>query len=448
MTKFKDPAGPALKVGFDQLSKGIDRILDRLPAEQRPTKLRLLNDLAAAIRPGSDWGALKAATNTGPTLSAGMNTGFIPYPLKESTAATARLTAVEVDEDRLSLTDLSENARPLFGMTHQGERILGLDLTVSDGNGFCQASIYPRLILSRDGAIRSVPVYADQLEAEAVRLIFGAIQDVQSVTLYPIMSQAGGCDLRVLLGPCRSVGVFPEPYRGVADPELSGMGLRVLFDEGDVPEPADLDILLRLASAALPHLYLKQYPSGMPTYFRLTQPRQDAWRPSGFSRPDPLEDRPVYLSPKIGEWVEQSDDLIDLGFLHPGNLGEALDLALALIGVDDRDVFLRARVTPEPKRRRGARMSKPGWRGGIASDWEVLRLPEGEAAQTLVLDDDTAGRLARALNGWAVREGYEVLEGSGNLGVEALIPRDERRATHHLSEVRAIMEGADPADPR
>ncbi|WP_411839882.1 hypothetical protein [Paracoccus sp. ME4] len=448
MTKTRQNAGPALNVAFDQLSKGIDRILDRWPSGQRPTKLRLLNDLAAAIRPGSDWGALKAATNTVSAPAAGMNTGFIPYPPKDSLTATARLTAVEADEDRLSLSDLSENARPLFGMTHQGERILGLDLTLSDGNGFCQASIYPRLILFRDGAIRSVRAFADELEAEAARLIFGAVQDVQSVPLSPIMSQAGGCDLRVLLGPCRAVGVFPKPYHGVEDPDLSGMGLRVLFDEDDVPDPADLDILLRLASAALPHLDLQQYPADRSIHFRLIQPMQDVWRPSRFDRPSTLEDRPVYLIPKIGQWVEWGHKLLDPGFLDHGSLGEALDLALALIGIDDRDVFLRARMTPEPKRHRGARAARPGWRGGLAADWEVLRLPEAGEARTLVLDGDTAGRLARALNGWAIREGYAVLDEAGDAGVEALIPRNERRATHHLAQVRAIMEGADPGDAR
>lgn len=41
-------------VDLDRLSKGVDRILERWTGEDRLTKQTLLNDLAAAISPGSN----------------------------------------------------------------------------------------------------------------------------------------------------------------------------------------------------------------------------------------------------------------------------------------------------------------------------------------------------------------------------------------------------------
>ena len=45
------PSDEILPVELDRLSKGVDRILERWIGENRPTKLTLLNDLAAAISP-------------------------------------------------------------------------------------------------------------------------------------------------------------------------------------------------------------------------------------------------------------------------------------------------------------------------------------------------------------------------------------------------------------
>jgi len=63
------PDSDVIQVKFDHLSKGVDRILDRWKSDECPTKLTLLNDLANAISPGKNWGAIKAKSSRNRKLS-------------------------------------------------------------------------------------------------------------------------------------------------------------------------------------------------------------------------------------------------------------------------------------------------------------------------------------------------------------------------------------------
>ncbi len=86
------------------------------------------------------------------------------------------------------------------------------------------------------------------------------------------------------------------------------------------------------------------------------------------------------------------------------------------------------------------------WPGGFPRYLPVLRLRAGEPAQLLRLEDQTKERFERGFIGWAVHEGHEVVEDRARTRTEALIPRDLRRASQHLRQVEAIMNGADPTD--
>ena len=70
------PSAETFPVELDRLSKGVDRILERWRGKDRPTKLTLLNDLAAAISPGSNWGALKARQSERTRRPVGLNPTF------------------------------------------------------------------------------------------------------------------------------------------------------------------------------------------------------------------------------------------------------------------------------------------------------------------------------------------------------------------------------------
>ncbi|VDC33791.1 hypothetical protein [Pseudogemmobacter humi] len=444
MTKFNPNQTSHLSVGFDQLSKGIDKILVRWPTGERPSKLTLLNDLAEAIRPGSNWGALKALKAAPAPTVAQSNAELIPYPATSSVRMPARLTPVAHDEDGHTLLELTESLRPLFSMSHRNDPIIGLDLTLTDGNGFISASIYSRLILLHEGRTRSVPVFAHDMDAETVALIFGAIQEIELTELYPVLTQAGNNDLRIILGPCQSIGAFPEPYSNGGSAEH--LGLRVLFDEEAPPGAADLDVLLRLASVATPHLSLKQFPANKQIQFRLTQPLTDIWAPTDFEIPANLDDRPVFLLPGAEGWVRDSDRIFDVRIHGHSKLGEALDLALTLINIDDPDIVLHAAVTSEPKRLKQGVVERAGWRGGFHKDWRVLRVKSGRRPEILRLEPALRARLEAGFNGWAARDGFKLVEAISEVEAEALIPRNRRRATHHLKQVEAIMHGADPMD--
>ncbi|WP_203228088.1 hypothetical protein, partial [Roseovarius dicentrarchi] len=89
---------------------------------------------------------------------------------------------------------------------------------------------------------------------------------------------------------------------------------------------------------------------------------------------------------------------------------------------------------------------KENWRGGFHREYQVFRIHEGEPTQELRLDDRTKERFERGFIGWAVHEGHEVVEDKARTRTEALIPRDLRRASQHLRQVEAIMNGVDPTD--
>lgn len=142
-----------------------------------------------------------------------------------------------------------------------------------------------------------------------------------------------------------------EFYGSAPDESFASQGLRVLLDEGDTPSATDIDLALRLASAAAPHLGQKQFSEHGGVRFRLSQPLMQVWRPVDFSAPDLLDDRPMFWIPDGEYWVHDGDDyLLDHSIWTHSTLGEPLDLALVLINIDAPDIYLRVLLTPMPKR--------------------------------------------------------------------------------------------------
>lgn len=434
-------------VKLENLSKGVDRILERWTGENRPTKLTLLNDLAAAISPGSNWGALKAKQTKQIRLPTGQNTSLVPKVDRSARELPARLAELKNTGNGIDLAYLVEEARPLFAMRHAGDPIIGLELSVVEGNGYSEASIYAKLILNRGGAIRIAEAYASDLEAIAAQLVYNAIQNLNSIELYPTLAQSACNALRVVVGPFDCVLSIPEFYGRMPDESHASQGVRVLLDEGDTPSATDLDLALRLASAVAPHLGQKQFAEHGSVRFRLSQPLMQVWEPIGFTAPDPLDDRPMFWVPDGEYWTHEGDHyLLDHNIWTQSTLGEPLDLALALINIDDPDVYLKVALTPMPKSPKKSGKLPENWRGGFHRDFQVLRIRAGQPTQELRLDAETKKRFDAGFLGWAMHEGHEVIDDRALTSTEALIPRDLRRASQHLLQVEAIMNGVDPRD--
>jgi len=445
MTQKPLPVG-TIPVNLDHLSKGVDRILERWVGNDRPTKLTLLNDLAAALSPGSNWGALKAKQSGQQPLSADVSVKLIPTIDRSAAELPARLAEVKRDENGIELADLTTEIRPLFGKRHAGDPIIGLELSVAEGNGYSEASIYAKLIMSKDGRVSVRRVYASDLEPQTAHLVYNAVQNLDSIDLYPMLAQGACQALRILLGPFNCVLSVPEHYSSSPGKDFASQGLRVLMDEGETPSITDVDLALRLASAAVPFQNREQFRELRAVRFKLSQPLMQIWEPADFSAPDHLDDRPMYWIPEGGYWTHQDDYLIDHNIWIPSTLGEPLDLALALIDIDDPDVYLHASLTPMPKRGRKSGELEENWRGGFHSQFQVLRISEGGPVQRLRLSGATKERFERGFVGWAVHEGHEVVDDLSHAKTEALIPRDMRRASQHLRQVEAIMNGVDPKD--
>jgi transcriptional regulator GlxA family with amidase domain len=146
-------------------------------------------------------------------------------------------------------------------------------------------------------------------------------------------------------------------------------------------------------------------------------------------------------------WTHEGDNyLLDHNIWTHSTLGEPLDLALALINIDDPDVYVRVALTPMPKRSQRSGQRQENWRGGFHRDFQVLRIRAGQPTQELLLDAETKKRFEAGFLGWAMHEGHEVIDDRALTSTEALIPRDLRRASQHLLQVEAIMNGVDPRD--
>ena len=393
--KTNVPSDEVLPVELDRLSKGVDRILERWIGENRPTKLTLLNDLAAAISPGSNWGALKSKQSKHHLRSVEFNTSSIPAVNRKAVELPARLTEVKYSKNSIELAHLTDEIRPLFGMQHSSDPIIGLELSVSEGNGYSEASIYAKLILNCGGAISAVEAYASDLEPIVAQLIYNAIQNLNSVDLYPTLAQGDCRSLRILVGPFDCVLSIPEFYGRTPDESFASQGLKVLLDEGDTPSITDLDLALRLASAAIPHLGQKQFAELGSVRFKLSQPLMQIWQPVEVSVPDLLDDRPMFWIPNGEYWTHQDDYLMDHNIWIHSTLGEPLDLALALIDIDDPDVFLKVSLTPMPKRPKKSGQLQENWRGGFHRTFQVLRIRAGEQTQELCLSGPTKDRFEK-----------------------------------------------------
>lgn len=436
-----------LPIKLEDLSKGVDRILERWTGENRPTKLTLLNDLAAAISPGSNWGALKAKQFKRAHPQTGQNTSFIPAINRSAKEFPARLAEVKNSGNGIDLAHLVDEIRPLFAMRHAGNPIVGLELSVVEGNGYSEASIYAKLILNRGDTICIAEAYASDLEPVVAQIVYNAIQNLNSIELYPALAQNACSALRIVVGPFDCVLSIPEFYGRTPDESHASQGVRVLLDEGDTPSVTDLDLALRLLSAVAPHLGQKQFAEHGSVRFRLSQPLMQVWKPIGFTAPDLLDDRPMFWIPDGEYWAHEGDHyLLDHNIWTHSTLGEPLDLALALINIDDPDVYLKVALTPMPKKSQRSGQRQGNSRGGFHRDFQVLRIRAGQPTQELRLDAETNKRFEAGFLGWAMHEGHEVIDDRTLARTEALIPRNLRRASQHLLQVEAIMNGVDPRD--
>lgn len=453
----KNPDDPIrlITTSTDRLSGAVDRILARLPPGLgRPSKLTLLNDLAQAIRPGANWGGIKAAAGrtqvTSPasagadlteTPSGSAQPARLPPPATGARTLPARLFQVRVGRtDRPDLQDLIDDVQSLFGLRHRDLPIVGLDLEVFEGNGDTEASLFANLLVLDNERLACCRDHALDMDPAVARLVFGAVQNLQGAQLYSVLGQFGGGSMRIVLGPCRAAAALPSASYH-ASRQTASQGVRILVPEGCPPNADDLEVVVNLVGAALPALELPGYgPMDGAVRLILSMPRRIAWSRVDLRVPEKLPVGDVLTWSKRHGWIRD-----EFRMLAAGKLDEALDLALAVLDIDDPDVCLHATLGPErPRPKRGP--LRPGWRGDLARNWRVLRLDPERGAELLQLDPIAEDMLQRGLNGWAEHEGYRIVDTAAPKSLEILVGRDSRRAAHHLDEVQAIMEAGPGVD--
>jgi hypothetical protein len=434
------------------LSQAIERILKRFPDGERPSKLLLLNDLAGAIRPGANWGALKAAALASgeggsvrretPTKRALL---LAPHAAKGARVLPARLHAMAHDPKAFSLAEDIEDVLPLFDLTHDGEPIIGLEVVVEEGNGYADATPWPNLFVLSGGRVERRRDPAIAMEDKVARLVFAAVQNVAALRLYPLLAQLAAHRLHVIFGPARAIGVFPVGWSGGPRRDLVAAQAARVVAPADAPLAAgDLDAIARLMGAALPTLGLEDYGAlDGPVRFVFSEPRDVSWKAlSAKDLPaNPASSEFLWRGPD-GAWRRDDFHLAKGFVMEPYKLDEALDLTLAALDVDELEhIFLHAVIAP-PRGRSNKLKIEPGWRGSLLHGWRIVRLRPGSQPEEAALPDEISEKIAAGLEGWAAREGYNVAAGPSRDAVEVLIPRPLRRASNHLDEVRALVDVA------
>jgi hypothetical protein len=410
-----------------RLSSAISRILSRFSSESTPTKLTLLNDLAEAIRPGSNWEALEAAMRPEAQeerrQAAAAEVAIPPAP-RGARTLPARLWLIEDEAEQVRLRDLIEDSRPLFVLTHRGLPIVGLELQAYDGNGDLDVSFWPNLFVLKDGQVAYYTPHALGMEDEVARLAFGAVQNLTAAPFYSVFGQLDAASLRIILGPCAAAAAIPSSVGQAAPRDIATQSVRVIAAKDSPPDERELEILLALAGSAMPHLGVKGFGTldGI-VRLRISVPRHVTCSPVKMSLPDALGEYDSFWRNGGEGWSAADPRGLYSGI--PGTIAEALDLALAVLNIDDPDLFLHAWVYPPSKKELNSR-PEVGWRGGLFAGWRILRLRPGAPAESLSLPPEEWNRLELSLNGWTIREGLRVGD-PGKDAIEFLILRGRRR---------------------
>lgn len=453
-TKDDDRASLAIVTTALRLSDAVERMMRRFPETARPSKQALLNDLAEALRPGANWGGLLAAAREArarnersamppddPARAARLVEieAALSRLKRSSTSIEVRLTEIACKTDEEPLALIADDLHAVFGAEVEwAGPIAAIVFRVDEGNGYHETSVqFDVLVLTEAGLIKADAAPAD-LPADVARAILNAIQCLDLAGLGPVIGQYGGAPINLMIGAPRLAIATVRPWRGERI-NSAATRPRMLIDPADPPDTADYARALDLLSAAAVHLGMAA-EGDVPPRFSLSAPRSVDWTPVDLATPPDLGPHRYPVRQKDGSWSN------DLEPLHKANVGEpyrvdrAIDLALAVVNVDDPAIcFLGAFTAPRGKRTAPRDTTRPGWRGVIARDWRLVKFDPARGALALRLDPGTETQLRRGVNAWLTREGYRVIEARAKSAIEMLVLRDQRRSRDKVAEMAALI---------
>lgn len=453
----KDRPPVILTTTSEHLARAVDRLRERFPTDARPDKNALLNDLAAALRPGSNWGGLLAAGRTSDATAgigrigvkvnghgaAAPSGRLIPEisPAPGSTPVAALVRRVDPTQGILEAPPFTDELDLAEIGPVDGRTVVGLVLDISENIGGFDTSPFPKLLLrAADGAVSIAWSDAGDLPSGLAWVILGTLQNSYLTDWPGLIVPEGIASATIVLGPAAGAAVLPSGLteavrRGDAVDRGDAEAVRLLLAEDAAWDAATA--LARLVEAALPALAAERNEAPpAPVHLRLDDPAEQRglWRPLADAIPAPPWPH-GWLVRERRKWTGEPKSLESV---HADTLsyvlGEALAFAMDYHGVPaGLELCLDARcreITP----RRDARL--------YADDWRILVWQEGRTHEWCLDSGPGHELFRRRLEAWLQAERGRITPArsmpSGS--VRVLTERSGRRNLNHWERARRLFD--------
>lgn len=394
----------------EQVSRVADRFLRR--SGKPVTKPMLLNDFAAEIMPGKNWGGLLAAASAKPSGEAGpARLAKIMSGLKPSRPDAAPIGArlVRFSQAGPLLADppflrvrISEAL--VEGAKTDKAAVAGMVIRVIGTHARAQFDTDFSVLLSADNEIFTEDLEVEALTAQAGAALLQVLTCAGRIDWSALLAAEGVSQGLLVLGPARCIGLIPLDLfdRMNADEGVGRMdadAVRLIADpDSGADAMRDTAAMARLISRALCDLAL-DWGASEGGDFRIDL---DAAAPEPAlagaavpGLPEDVLDHGIYARPgPRHEWAEAMSRLEtsrarDFEYI----LGEALDLALRAQQVDCTDpLFIQAVVHDTDYGR--------NYQRHISADWKILTFQNGAFREWRLSREDADNVLRKNLLTW------------------------------------------------
>ena len=436
MSKDRQPV--TLTTTSDHLSRGAEAVLKRFPKSQRPDKNAILNDIAAALKPGKNWGGLLADARSQLQtrhLLDQVISSLSQIPARSSTraAVSAHIGAVERRiSDARGLIDLAPFASPVGQAAAEklidGAILAGIVVDIFEEQAGYGVQPITTLLLIRDGQMLALDYILIETSLEISVLVLGVLQEVWLTEWTDLLRSEGISMAKVIVGPRRGAAVVPfetiEAVKRQQDVDkLDAEAVRFVVPEENY-DPEDTDLLVRLTEMALPAL--AEIESKLVRIdLAGRNPDTGIWMPIDQSIPAPPWERDYIVQTSRGDWVSAKDDPTGSGMTLSHLMGEALAFVLDYHGISFQEPLCIEASARE--------MSPKNRIREFGTDWRILVWRDGKLGEWRLSDPDKHAQLRRQLESWLVSERSQIKapEDLAKTAIRVLSARSTYRNTTH-----------------
>lgn len=389
MSKVRHPV--ILTTTSDHLSRAAEAILRRFPSTDRPEKNAILNDIAAALRPGKNWGGLLDAHREGHQTVTSDGQSEFPNALraleKVAQHKPDKTVVIGAVDRRLSnaggVVDTcfigASGGLGALEIDSDGGVLVGIVVDIIEQMSGYEVQPVPSLLIVKDDRLIKIDYNRIDATPATAQLVFQVLQEVWFTDWSELLHAEGISIGQVIVGPIRGAAVITRETREAVNHgqnihhHQAGAVRFVLPD--DIDAAMDLALLSRLTEITLATGMTSRLRSWPRIDIAGLHPRLGVWNPiEGLPAELPYED--LVLTPSGKGWLSVSDDPTMTGRNLAHLLGEALAFAMDFHGVSYQEgLFIEATArerSPQDKERLFAdNWRLVAWRGDQAGEWRL-----------------------------------------------------------------------------